>query len=137
MLSTQLRSEYADISEILAKNIDHIKDLYNQCLEACLDQIEPDESHLCFCTLITVALLNDQEKIQFPMNYFDEDEKLMADIMSQINLLLTVEAMADKGMISRKYIDGELHYTLNDNSPKDLTENYLKYFSHDSDEQDA
>ena len=110
MLSTQLRSEYADISEILSDNIEHIKDLYNQCLEKCFDKVEVEESHICFCTIVAIALLNDELDIQFPIAYMGEDEALLCEIVNNIDLMLCLETMVEKNMMQRKTVDGRICY---------------------------
>jgi hypothetical protein len=111
MIGNQLRSEYADIIDILYKNIDLVKDLYFQCLSSSLDEIEPGESHFVFCTIIAVSLLGDYDKIAFPLNYNPEDEDLIERIANSLDLMLNIEAMADKGLIKKKIIDGETYFT--------------------------
>lgn len=110
MIGSELRSEFASIPDVLAKNIDFIKDLYVECLASSLDEIQPEESHLVFCTITAICLLNDYDKIVFPLSYNPEDEKLIAEVTSYVDVLMNIEAMADKGIINRKVIDGEQYY---------------------------
>jgi hypothetical protein len=112
MLSSQLRSEFANIDEILSDNMEYVKCLYDQCLVASLDEnFTNEESHNAFCTITAICLLNDIESIDFPIGYAKEDFELLATVMNSIDLLLTVEAMADKNIIERKIIDGKVYYT--------------------------
>ena len=112
MISAQLRNEYNDVGEVLSENLDKIRDLYEQCLAASFGhKIEPEESHDVFCTLIAICLVYDIDEVKFPLSYETEDEELIAKVMHNIDILLTVEAMADKNIVKRKVIDGKIHYT--------------------------
>lgn len=111
MIGSQLRSEFASIPDILLENTERIKSLYFDCLAASLDEIQPDESHLVYCTITAVCLLNDYDEIKFPLTYNPDDEKLIAEVTSFIDVLMHLETMADKGIIKCKEIDGEKYYS--------------------------
>lgn len=112
MIGTQLRSEFTDIAELLSENIELVKDLYNECLAASFDQdIGDEESHIVFCTLVSVCLLYDKHDICFPMAFQPEDEQLLGLIISNVDILMTIEAMADKNVITRQVIDGKTYYS--------------------------
>jgi hypothetical protein len=97
MLSTELRSEFCDLIDVLYKNIDLINELYLQCLAESLDEVAEEESHIVFCTVIAVCLINGYDTIKFPLKYSPEDEKLIYDIVTRLDLILNIEEMAKKG----------------------------------------
>jgi hypothetical protein len=89
-----------------------VKKLYDDCLAASFGEaIEPEESHSVFCTLTAICLLYDLDKISFPLQFDPSDEHLLAEIMSSIDLIMTIENMADKNFLKRSVIDGVTYYS--------------------------
>lgn len=112
MISMQLREEYAVVAEVIADNLDLVKNIYDECLTSCLtEDIAPEESHMVFCTLTGICLIYDYDTMKFPLNYEVEDEELLAEVVSAVDVLLTVEAMADKDILQRKLVDGKTYYS--------------------------
>lgn len=123
MIGSQLRSEFADVGEVISSNLARVLELYDEAFCKCLNfpDITPEESHDVFCMLVAVCLLYDQQEIEFPLHYEAQDEDLLAEIYTSIDLLLVLESMADKNIINRKMINDTIYYSLEaKNDPKNI-----------------
>lgn len=116
MIGSQLRSEFADVSEVVASNLTRVLELYDEAFCKCLNypQITNDESHDVFCMLVAVCLLYDKHEIEFPLSYDPEDEDLIAEIYSAVDILLMLEAMVNKNIINKKMIDDTYYYSVDE-----------------------
>lgn len=112
-IGDQLRSEYADICEILEKNLDTVKDLYLQALGLDLDKEETgEESAEILCIIVSACLLYNKEKVEYPISIYEDDDDLIDKIYEYVHLLLLLENMVEKNVIVKSIKDGETVFSL-------------------------
>lgn len=111
-ISNELRSGTKDSKSILSYHTDLIKELYEEALAQTLEEEETQEESIAtICTTIALCFLNDKENIEYPLSYEEGEETLIAEIADTINFILTLEALVDKGAISKKIIKGQAVYS--------------------------
>lgn len=111
-VSAELRSRIEDPKSILSFHTDLIKELYEEALAQTLEEEETQEESIAtICTTIALCFLNDKERIEFPLPYEEGEESLIAEIAEAVNFILTLEALVDKGTISKKTVKGKALYS--------------------------
>lgn len=111
-VSAELRSRIEDPKSILSSHTDLIKKLYEEALAQTLEEEETqEESITTICTTIALCFLNDKENIEFPLPYEESEESLIVEIADAVNFILTLEALVDKGSISKKIVKGKAVYS--------------------------
>lgn len=109
----RLLSGVENVSDILSDHVDLINELYTQGIGDCLDEeSSTEESHTTICTIIALCLLNDKDKIEYPLEYGENiSEDLIFEIAKDIDFILNLENMVDKGVIVREKVNGRSVYT--------------------------
>lgn len=109
----RLLSGEENISDVLSDHIDLINNLYTQGIGDSLDEeSSTEESHTTICTIIALCLLNDKERIEYPLEYGEDiSEDIIYEIAKDIDFILNLENMVDKGVIVREKVNGRYVYT--------------------------
>ena len=109
----RLLSGEENINDVLSDHIDLINNLYTQGIGDSLDEeSSTEESHTTICTIIALCLLNDKEKIEYPLEYGEDiSEDIIYEIAKDIDFILNLENMVDKGVIVREKVNGRSVYT--------------------------
>jgi hypothetical protein len=111
-VSAELRSKIEDPKHILSFHTDLIKELYEEALAQTLEEEETQEESIAtICTVIALCFLNDKENIEFPLPYEEGEESLIVEIADAVNFILTLEALVDKGTVSKKIVKGKALYS--------------------------
>lgn len=118
-ISDELRSRISDPKSVLSFHTNLIRDLYEEGLAQTLEEEETQEESIAtICTTIALCFLNDKEHIEFPLPYEEGEESLIAEIAEAVNFILTLEALVDKGTISKKTVKGKALYSGEQQSKK-------------------
>ena len=111
-ISAELRNKIEDPKSILSSHTDLIKELYEEALIQTLEEEETQEESIAIiCTIIALCFLNDKENIEFPLSYEEGEESLIIEIADAVNFILTLEALVDKGAVSKKIVKGKAFYS--------------------------
>lgn len=109
----RLLSGVENVNDILSDHIDLINELYTQGIgDSFGEESSTEESHTTVCTIIALCLLNDKDKIEYPLEYGEEiSEDLILEITKGIELIITLEMMVKKEDLTREKINGRYVYT--------------------------
>jgi len=111
-VSAELRSRIEDPKSILSSHTDLIKKLYEDALAQILEEeVTKEESVGMIYAAIALCFLNDKENIEFPLSYEEDDMPLILEITEAVNFILTLEALVDKGIASKKIVKGKAFYS--------------------------
>lgn len=111
----ELRSEFADIPAIIEENIELVKDAYKKAFESLIyDDSTGEDNFIGCCTLVAAFLVSDETEMTFPIKLYEEDEKLILEVTNTVYSMLTLYFMADKGILKKEVIDGEVYFSIAD-----------------------
>ncbi len=113
-IKERLLSGEEKISDILSEHVELINSLYNEAIALSFgEESSTEESHATACTIVALSLLNNREKIEYPLS-FDCDESIIHEMSDTVDFILQLEMMVSQGNLKRDTVNGKALYSNGD-----------------------